>query len=282
MSSTRVFQRRLGQGAAYLFLSALSLLFLYPFYWLVVSSFRSQEGMLVSPLRPWPEAFDLSAYRAIREVGGVPLELYAINSLLVTTAATVLAVTVTALGAYALYRKPDLPGFRFVQFGFFLTMMYPAMLLVIPAYLVMHKLGLLGTYAGVVLFLGLMPVLFLMFVQFFRSIPRDLIDSAKMDGASELQVLTRIVLPILKPVLATVFLIGFLLNWKQWLPILVVATSPDRYTLPVALLAMNSEYGVNFQSTMALAALITVPIVILFLLTQKQVIGGFLAGAVKG
>lgn len=274
--------RRLGPLIANLAMAVLSLMFLYPFYWLIVSSFRSQEAMLVNPLRLMPESFDLTAYASIRLVGGVPIEVYSLNSLLITVLATVLAVAASSLGAYALYRRPHLPGFRFVQFGFMLTMMYPAMLLVIPVYLVMFRIGLLGTYAGLVLFLALQPILFLMFVQFFRSIPRDLMDSAKMDGAGEWQILIRVVLPIARPVVNTVFLIGFLLNWKQWLPILVVAASPDRYTLPVALLAMNTEYGINFQSTMALAAITTVPIVILFLLTQRRVIGGFVAGAVKG
>ena len=193
-------KQRLANLAAWLFMSAVSLVFIYPFWWMIISSFRSQE----------------------------------------------------------------------------------AMLLVIPVYLVVFQLGLLGTYAGIILFVSLTPILFLMLVQFFRSIPRELVDSAKMDGATELQVFWRIVLPISRPILGTVFLIGFLLNWKQWLPILVIATSPDLYTLPVALLSMNTELGIEFQATMALAALTTVPIILLFLFTQRRVMGGFVAGAVKG
>jgi ABC-type glycerol-3-phosphate transport system permease component len=274
--------RRLSTIAAYGILTLSSLVFLYPFYWLIVSSFRTQSAMLTHPLRLLPESFNLSAYESIRRVGGVPIETYALNSIGITLASTVLAVVVTALGAYALYRRPQLPGFGILQFVFLLTMMYPAMLLAIPTYLVVYRLGLLGTYSGIILMLSFQPVLFLMLLQFFRSIPRELVESAKMDGATELQILLRIVLPIARPILYTVFLIGFLLNWKQWLPIMIVSSSPEQYTLPVALLAMNSEYGVNFQSTMALAALTTIPIVILFLLTQKRVIGGFIAGAVKG
>lgn len=267
---------------SWVFILGVTALFLYPFWWMIVSSFRSQEAMLLEPTRLLPEAFNTRAYGDITRLGGVDLWVYAFNSVFLTVAATLIAVAVTALGAYALYRKPDLPGFRFIQFGFLMTMMYPAMLLVIPVYLVVFQLGLLGTYAGIILFLSLMPILFLMLVQFFRSIPKELIESAKMDGASEMQVFRKIVLPISRPILGTVFLIGFLLNWKQWLPILVIATSPDQYTLPVALLSMNTELGIDFQATMALAALTTVPIIVLFLFTQRQVIGGFVAGAVKG
>ena len=239
-------RRVLSSAAAWLFMSAVSLVFIYPFWWMIVSSFRSQQAMLLDPTRLLPEAFDTKAYADIQRVGGVDLWLYAANSVGMTLVATPIAVAVTALGAYALYRKPDLPGFRFIQFGFLLTMMYPAMLLVIPVYLVVFNWGSWVPMPASSLFLALMPILFLMLVQFFRSIPRELVDSAKMDGASELEVFRHIVLPISKPILGTVFLIGFLLNWKQWLPILVIATSPEHYTLPVALLAMNTELGIEF------------------------------------
>lgn len=266
----------------YLTAIVISLVFVYPFYWLTISSFRTQEAVLTVPLRLLPEALDLEAYRAIQRVGGVDLGRYLANSLVITLSATALATVITTLGAYALFRQPHLPLFRTIRFGFLTAMMYPAMLLVIPVYFIMHKFGLLGSYAGVVIFLGFMPVLFLMLSQFFRSIPGEIIEAARMDGASETQILLRVVLPITRPILYTVFLIGFLLNWKQWLPILIIAGTPEYYTLPVALLSMSTEFGQNVQSMMALAALTTLPIVVLFIVTQKRVIGGLIAGAVKG
>jgi len=265
-----------------LFMSLLSLAFLYPFYWMIVNSFRTQEQMLRSPLRWWPEEPTWEAYRSIGELGGVSLVSYVTNSLIVTIFATVAAVVMTAFGAYAIYRRPDLPLFGAISGIFLVSMMYPAVLLVIPVYILMFKIGLLGTYTGIILFLSVIPILFLMLLQFFRSIPTELIESAKIDGASELKVVLLVVFPVAKPILTTVFLIGFLLTWKQWLPVMTIATDPDHYTLPVALLSLNSELGVNLQSTMALSALTTVPIVVLFLLTQRRIISGLLAGAVKG
>jgi ABC-type glycerol-3-phosphate transport system permease component len=160
--------------------------------------------------------------------------------------------------------------------------MYPYMLLVIPVYLVMFKLGLLGSYAGIILFLALGPIQFFLFEQFFRAIPGEVIEAGIIDGANELQVLFRIVLPMAAPITATVALITFLLNWSQWFPILVISRSPDTYTLPVALLSMNSELGSNFQGIMALAVLTTLPVAVLFLLAQKRVMEGMASGAVKG
>jgi ABC-type glycerol-3-phosphate transport system permease component len=258
------------------------MLFLYPYWWMLVSAFRPTRAIMSNPLRFFPERFDLSIFSEISRIGGVNLWIYIGNSLLITGLSTLLSVVVTALGAYALVRRPDLPGFRFLRYGFLVTIMYPYMLLVIPVYLVMFKLGLLGSYVGIILFLALGPIQFFLFEQFFRAIPGEVIEAAVIDGASEWQVLFRIVLPMAAPITATVALITFLLNWSQWFPILVVSKSPDTYTLPVALLSMNSELGSNFQGIMALAVLTTLPVAALFLLAQKRVMEGMASGAVKG
>lgn len=274
--------RRVWAVLAWVVAIAVSTVFVYPFYWMVVSSFRTQEAVLTEPLALWPEAWRLDAYRAIAEIGGVPLWRYAVNSVIITGAATALGVTATAMGAYALYRAPRSPGFGLVRYSFLLTIMYPNMLLVIPLYFVIYYLGLLGTYAGIVLAIAIVPLTFFIFVQFFTSIPRELMDAAEVDGATEWQMLRRIVLPIARPILLTATLIAVLLNWQQWFQVLVISTSPDSYSLPVALVSLNSEYGVNFQATMALATLTCLPVVIVFLLTQRSVMSGFVAGAVKG
>lgn len=108
-----------------------------------------------------------------------------------------------------------------------------------------------------------------------------LVKAALVDDASELQVLFRIVMPVCWPVVGTVTLITFLINWSQWFPVHVISRSPKTYTLPAALL-LNSELGVNFQGIMALATLTTLPVVVVFLLTQRRVMQGMAAGAVKG
>lgn len=270
------------QIAAYLLVGLTSVAFLYPYWWMLVSAFRSTKAIMDAPLRLLPERFDFSILTEIANIGGVSLARYIVNSLVITTASTLVGVIITALGAYALTRAPKLPGFAFLRYGFLVTIMYPYMLLVIPVYLVMFKLGLLGSYAGIILFLALGPIQFFLFEQFFRKIPPEVIEAAMIDGASEVQVLFRVVLPMAAPITATVALITFLLNWAQWFPVLVISKSPDTYTLPVALLAMNTELGANFQGIMALAVITTLPVAVLFLLAQKRVMEGMAAGAVKG
>lgn len=275
-------RRALLQVAGYLVATLVSLAFLYPYWWMLVSAFRRTRDVMADPLRLLPETFDLTIFTEIGRVGGVDLWVYIANSVVITCLSTLLGVVVTALGAYALTRKPHLPGFTFLRYGFLVTIMYPYMLLVIPVYIVMFKLGLLGSYAGIILFLALGPIQFFLFEQFFRAIPPEVIEAGVIDGASEAQILFRIVMPMAAPVVATVALVSFLLNWSQWFPILVISRTPDTYTLPVALLAMNTELGVNFQGIMALAVITTLPVAVVFLAAQKRVMQGMAAGAVKG
>ncbi len=276
--TSRIGARMLAYGAAII----ISVLFLYPYWWMFVSAFRSTRAVMTDPLRLLPENFDLRILGEIARIGGVELWVYVANSFAITGLSTLLGVVVTALGAYALVRKPELPGFTVLRYGFLVTIMYPYMLLVIPVYVVMFKLGLLGTYAGMILFLALGPIQFFLFEQFFRAIPKEVIEAGVMDGASEAAILFRIVLPMAMPVTATVTLVTFLLNWSQWFPILVISKTPDSYTLPVALLAMNTELGANFQGIMALAVITTLPVAIVFLMAQRRVMQGMASGAVKG
>jgi ABC-type glycerol-3-phosphate transport system permease component len=262
--------------------SLISLLFLYPYLWMVLGAFRSTSEILSAPLRLWPEHPNLDAFRGLDDIGGVSFMRALANSIGITAAASILAVIVTALGAYALTRRPQTLAFRLLRGGFLLTMMYPYMLLVIPVYIVVYKLGLLGGYTGIVLFLSLGPVQFFLFEQFFRTLPQEVIEAATIDGAGEAAILFRVVLPMARPVVATVAIITFLLNWAQWFPVLVISATPDTYTLPVALLNVSGELGIDFQGIMALAVLTTIPPVLLFMVAQRRVMGGMTDGAVKG
>lgn len=270
------------RAAAHAIAILVSLLFLYPYLWMFVSSFRSTRAVLRDPLRLWPESFDLSGFESIRQVGDLTLIRALLNSLFITGASTLIAVIVTALGAYAITRRPRAWAFRAIRHGFLIAMMYPYMLLVIPVYIVVYKLGLLGGYTGIVLFLSLGPIQFFLFEQFFRALPAEVIEAATIDGAGEAAILFRIVLPMARPIVATAAIVTFLLNWSSWFPVLVISSSSDTWTLPVALLNLNGELGSNFQGIMAMAVVTTIPVAALFLIARRQVISGMTEGAVKG
>jgi ABC-type glycerol-3-phosphate transport system permease component len=146
----------------------------------------------------------------------------------------------------------------------------------------MFRIGLLGTYSGIILFLCLGPIQYYLFREFFSKVPREVIESAGVDGAGELCILLKIILPMAKPVFMTVILLTFILNWDNWFPVLVISTSMYTYTLPVALFNLDSQLGVNFPEIMALSTVVSLPIILIFLATQKKVIEGFAAGSVKG
>ncbi|MFI4980247.1 MAG: carbohydrate ABC transporter permease [Nevskiales bacterium] len=270
------------RALAYAVCIAVSVLFFYPYLWMLISSFRTTQAVLSAPLRLWPESFDLSGFASILQMGDLSLLRAFANSLAITGASTILAVSVTAFGGYAITRRPRAWPFRVLRYGFLVTMMYPYVLLVIPLYIVIYKLGLLGSYAGIVLFLALGPIQFFLFEQFFRTIPGEIIEAATIDGAGETAILFRVVLPMARPIVATVAIITFLLNWSQWFPVLIISSSSDTYTLPVALLNLNGELGSNFQGIMALSVVTTIPVALLFLLAQCRVIQGMTEGAVKG
>ncbi|MGX1196008.1 carbohydrate ABC transporter permease [Metabacillus sp. SLBN-84] len=277
---------RVGMISTYFILTLISLLMIYPFAWMIISSFRPSSDILTSPFRIDISSLTLEAYEKIALLGGVSIWKYVFNSLIITLFATLLIIIVTSLGAYAIYRKPTLPGFKILENGFLLSIMYPAVLLLIPLYVISFKLELLGTYKGIIFILaggawgGALP--FFLFRQFFAKIPQEVIEAAEIDGASEFRILRRIVVPLAMPVYATATLITFMLTWGLWLPVLVISNDTNTYTLATALVNLNSELGIDFQSTMALSTLVTVPIVIIFLLTQKRVMEGISAGSVKG
>lgn len=273
-------RRMMWRVLAYLVAGGISVIFLYPYAWMLASAFRSTQQVLRAPLRLWPEQFDLAGFASIAMVGDLPLWRALANSLVITGASTVLAVLVSALGAYAMMRRPR--AFRMLRYGFLVAMMYPYMLLVIPVYIVVFKLGLLGSYAGIILFLALGPIQFFLFEQFFRTLPPEVIEAATIDGAGEGTILFRVVLPMAMPIVATVGIITFLLNWSQWFPVLVISSTSDTWTLPVALLNLNGELGTNFQGVMAMAVVTTIPVAALFLLAQRRVMQGMTEGAVKG
>jgi len=255
---------------------------LFPILWMISSSLKPTKDIFANTLRVIPKDVTLHAYRTLRTLAGIPFEKYLFNSLYIVCFSVILTVAITSLAAYAVNRHPRLPGFQLLEKLFLLSIMYPYMLLMIPIYLIMFRFGLLGTYSGIIIFLCLGPIQYYLFREFFAKVPQAVIDSASVDGASELNILLRIILPMAKPVFMTAILLTFILNWDNWFPVLIISTSMNTYTLPVALFNLDSQLEVNFPEIMALSTVVTAPIIVIFLLTQKKVIEGFAVGSVKG
>lgn len=281
-------RNRLMTCLVYLALILISFLMVYPFLWMLFGSFKTNQEIIQYPLSLLPRRWVLTGWQGILTLSGNPLGHYFKNSIIISGGSTLLVVLATSLGGYALYRKGNLPGFSLIQTSFSVSMMYPAVLLLIPLYIVVVQLKLYGTnnFLGIILasstgaWGAALP--FFLFKNFFQSLPYDLIESATIDGATEFQIFFRIVTPVMYPVFTTATLISFLSSWGLWLPVLMLSKDMSTYNLAAMLVNLNSDLGVDLSMTAALSTAISLPVVIIFLITQRKVMEGIAAGSVKG
>lgn len=281
-------QNKLTTCIVYIVLALISFVMIYPFLWMLFSSFKTNQEIIQYPLSLFPKKWVLSGWTAIMSLSGNSLWHYFKNSIIIAGGSTFLVVLATSLGGYALYRKSNLPGFCLIQSSFSVSMMYPAVLLLIPLYVVVIQFKLYGTnnFLGIILasstgaWGAALP--FFLFKNFFQSLPYELIESSTIDGASEFQIFFKIVMPIMYPVFTTATLISFLSSWGLWLPVLMLSKDMSTYNLATMLINLNSDLGVDLSMTAALSTTISLPVVLIFLFTQRKVMEGIAAGSVKG
>lgn len=272
----------------YLILIVVSLIMIYPFLWMLFGSFKTNYEIIQNPLSLFPKKWVLSGWRGILTLSGNSLWHYFKNSIIISVGSTILVVLATALGGYALYRKQNLPFFSIIEKSFTISLMYPAVLLLIPLYVIVVQFKLYGSnnFLGIILssatgaWGAALP--FFLFKNFFKALPYDLIESATIDGATEFQIFFRIVTPVMYPVFTTATLISFLSSWGLWLPVLMLSKDMSTYNLAAMLVNLNSDLGVDLSMTAALSTMISLPVVLVFLITQHKVMDGIAAGSVKG
>ncbi|PRX09378.1 UNVERIFIED_ORG: carbohydrate ABC transporter membrane protein 2 (CUT1 family) [Martelella mediterranea] len=273
--------QRIARGLVY---ALLLIVFCGPFWGIVATAFTKntvQPGQLVLwPSQPTLDHF-IYAWTEVR------VWIYLFNSLFVVVIATALQTIVSALAAYALARK-KFRGAAIVSLAILSTMMLPDEVIAIPLYLILHaKLPILhtsfyNTYAAMILpVVGWAFSVFLL-TEFMKAIPRDLEDAARVDGANELQIFWRVVLPLVKPALGTATIFGFLMIWDQYLLPLIAVDDRNLYTMPVVLRSLRVDEIMQQNIFIAVTVIATVPCIVVYLLLQKQFNRGLMSGAVKG
>ncbi|TCT39078.1 carbohydrate ABC transporter permease [Martelella mediterranea] len=273
--------QRIARGLVY---ALLLIVFCGPFWGIVATAFTKntvQPGQLVL----WPSQPTLDHF--IYAWKEVKVWIYLFNSLFVVLIATALQTIVSALAAYALARK-KFRGAAIVSLAILSTMMLPDEVIAIPLYLILHaKLPVLhtsiyNTYAAMILpVVGWAFSVFLL-TEFMKAIPRDLEDAARVDGANELQIFWRVVLPLVKPALGTATIFGFLMIWDQYLLPLIAVDDRNLYTMPVVLRSLRVDEIMQQNIFIAVTVIATVPCIVVYLLLQKQFNRGLMSGAVKG
>ncbi|MDP3775331.1 MAG: carbohydrate ABC transporter permease [Gemmatimonadales bacterium] len=254
-------------------------LVLTPMAWMLAASFMAPGEANNYPPRFVPHAATLEQYRALF----IRLDLgrYLLNSAIVSTAATAISVVVNSMAGYALTKlrfRARERVFRSLSLG----LLVPTQVAMLPLFLLFKQLGLVNTYWGVIV--PSMASIFGIFLirQYLLTLPDDLLDAARIDGASEFRIYRSIVLPLITPILATLAIWTFLNTWNDFQWPLVILSDSERYTLPVALANLAGEHVQDTELMMAGAVVTVLPVMLVFVLLQRYYIRGMTAGGVKG
>jgi multiple sugar transport system permease protein len=253
-------------------LIAVGLLFLGPFAWLVLTSLKTPSEIFAVPTVWIPEKLQWSNYVDATQM--IPFVRYTLNTLYICFFSIVGQLIASPLVAYALARM-KFKGRNFIFFLMMGTMILPFQVTMIPLYVLFNKMEMINTYWPLILpnFFGSAFYIF-MLRQFFLSIPFELTESAKIDGASEFRIYWQIILPLSKPALYTVALFTFLGTWGDFLGPLIYLNDPEKWTLSIGLRSFIGEYDVEWGMLMAASTLFTVPIIVLYFFVQRQFIQG--------
>lgn len=250
----------------------------FPLLWMVSASLMTPGETSQTPPPLLPREPTLENYRQLFEQ--LQMGRFLRNSVLLASAVTLLSLLLNSMAGYA-FAKLRFSGRERIFRGLLAALVIPAQVAMLPLFLLLKTLGLVNTYAGVIL--PSMATIFGIFLvrQFALSIPDSLLEAARLDGASELKIYRRIVLPLLTPILVTLALFTFLASWNDFLWPLIILTDDDRYTLPVALASLSREHVQDNELMMAGSVVTIVPVLLLFLFLQRYYIEGILLGGVK-
>jgi multiple sugar transport system permease protein len=270
----------LTQSIAYVLCTALALVFVFPLYWMVATALKTDAEIFLFPPTWFPHTPQWQNFLASTTY--IPFWLYIRNTLIVSGLTIIGTVVSCALIAYG-FARVRWPGRDIVFLGYLSTIMLPAQVTMIPLYIIFRDLGWIGTYLPLVIpaFFGNALYVFLL-RQFFMTIPNELSDAARIDGASELGIFGRIMVPLLKPALATVALFTFVATYRDFLGPLIYLTDQQQWTISLGLKMFQNMYGAQWQLMMAASALTMIPTVVLFFLTQRTFIEGIALTGIKG
>lgn len=274
-------REKVGVGTRLLMLVPLLAFVLFPFYWVIITSFKTTPQISGRTNLFWPEPFTLEQYRAL--IQDSPFLTWLFNSVFVAAVSTGVSVVFAALAAYALTRLRFLGAGLLTTF-ILITYLLPGTLIFIPLYQTLSDIGLINTYGALMITYPtfLMPFCTWVLIGYFRSIPVELEEAAMIDGANRLYAFWRITLPLAAPALLSVALFAFTNAWNEFLFAFVFIQSESLRTLPIGLQSMVVGDILPWGQLMAASLLTAVPVAILYLYAQRFLVGGLTVGAVKG
>lgn len=274
-------QEKKGINLSFIILLLICIIFLAPFFFMLVTSFKPGQEMLSEGLS-FKMNFDemtLNNYKIIFFEDNRYLTWYK-NSLIITVLQTVLSLFFSSLVGYGL-AVYNFKGKNILFFLVLLVMMVPLQILLLPLYRLMIELNLMDTYLGVVLPFAVSPFAIFFFRQYIIGIPKDLIEAARIDGCGEFKIYFKIIVPLMKPAFGAMTILMALNSWNAFVWPLIVLRSADKLTLPIGLMSLLTPYGNSYDMIMPGAVISVIPVAILFLINQRAFIEGLTAGGVK-
>lgn len=271
--------RRVASWAAFALLVVLAIIWLLPILWALDTSLKPEGETTAIPVSWLASHFTLDAYTSTFATSNLPQWYF--NSILTSAIISIVTVILASLTAFAFSRIP----FRGKNILFWIILagiMIPGQILIVPLFTQMQALGLVDTYWGVILPQLASPLAVFIFKQYFDGIPSELEDAAVMDGASLLRIYWQIWMPLARPAIAAVAIFAFVLSWNNFLWPFIVVTGNNMMTVPVGLSTVQTSFGIRYAQIMATAVLGGIPVLIVFLFFQRQIVQGIAGTGLKG
>ena len=270
---------KFGRIVYYFFVVLLLFLILFPFIWLVISSFKFEKDIISWPPRLFADDYTLDNY--IKVFKQIPMWNYIKNTVIFAGGVTIISVFLDSLAGYALSRM-EFRGKNILYYGVLLTMMIPFQVYMIPLFLEISAMNLIDTYTGLILPRTTSAFGIFMMRSFFINLPKDLEEAARIDGLNEFQIFYKIMLPLIKPAMLSLGMFTLMNSWNDLLYPLMLTTTSDMRTLPAGLALFTGQHISFYGPVMAGAVVAMLPLLILYIFLQKYFVQGTATAGLKG
>jgi alpha-1,4-digalacturonate transport system permease protein len=278
VTTTSPARQRLETGGLWLLLASGAVVMFFPIYWMFATAIRPRDEIFSGEVNLLPTGWMWSNFTDA--LSRMPFLDWTWNSLVIAVVAVVITVSLNLLCGYA-FAKFRFAGRDILFIGVLSALMIPIQVIIVPLFLVVADLGLLNSYWGVILPRAAEAFGIFMVRQFMVSIPDELLEAARLDGASELTIFLKVVLPLSKPIIAVLIIFTFMWRWNDFVLPLVVLTDQEMYTVQLGLNLLKGQYNTEWTDIMAIALLSLTPMLVIFVFFQRQLIQGIAGTGLK-